>query len=112
VLLTALPYDDVVRFIVRDTGRIPAELQREIFGLSIALASNLQEQAAAWACDQSPAGAGDGQQDRLQLCRSKQFWVELPMASKLAKWLVDRLVRDSNELESEFSIEDRFRTWS
>src|SRR5258705_4228686 len=32
VLLTALPYDDVVRFIVRDTGKgIPAERQREIF---------------------------------------------------------------------------------
>jgi len=32
VLLTAIPYDDVVRFVVRDTGKgIPAERQNEIF---------------------------------------------------------------------------------
>jgi two-component system sensor histidine kinase/response regulator len=89
VLLTAVPYDNVVRFIVRDTGKgIPAERHREIFEPFNRLGIELTKEE----------GAGIG----LTICRrlvlamdgkigfesvagqGSKFWVELPIAEESA----------------------------
>ena len=89
VLLTAVPYDDVVRFIVRDTGKgIPAERHPEIFEPFNRLGVELTQEE----------GAGIG----LTICRrlvqamdgnigfestvgyGSKFWVDLPVANETA----------------------------
>ena len=89
VLLTALPYDDVVRFIVRDTGKgIPAERQREIFepfnrlgveltqekgsGIGLTISRRLMEAMEGNIGFESSIGQGS------------KFWVELPVANETA----------------------------
>ena len=89
VLLTALPYDDVVRFIVRDTGKgIPAERQGEIFepfnrlgleltqeegtGIGLTISRRLVQAMDGKIGFESFVGQGS------------KFWVELPMANETA----------------------------
>ena len=89
VLLTALPYDDVVRFIVRDTGKgIAAERQREIFepfnrlgveltqekgsGIGLTISRRLMEAMEGNIGFESSIGQGS------------KFWVELPVANETA----------------------------
>ena len=89
VLLTALPYDDVVRFIVRDTGKgIPAERHREIFepfnrlgveltqekgsGIGLTISRRLMEAMEGNIGFESSIGQGS------------KFWVELPVANETA----------------------------
>ena len=89
VLLTALPYDNVVRFIVRDTGKgIPAEWHHEIFEPFNRLGIELTQEEGA--------GIGLTISRRLVLAmggrigfesdigQGSKFWVELPIAEESA----------------------------
>jgi signal transduction histidine kinase len=89
VLLTALPYDNVVRFIVRDTGKgIPAERHHEIFEPFNRLGIELTQEEGA--------GIGLTISRRLVLAmggrigfesdigQGSKFWVELPIAEESA----------------------------
>ena len=89
VLLTAVPYDDVVRFVVRDTGRgIPAERHREIFEPFNRLGKELTQEEGT--------GIGLTISRRLVLAmdgrigfestvgQGSKFWVELPVAAEAA----------------------------
>jgi signal transduction histidine kinase/CheY-like chemotaxis protein len=93
VLLTAIPYDDVVRFIVRDTGKgIPAERHHEIFepfnrlgveltqeggaGIGLAISRRLVQAMDGRIGFESSAGHGS------------KFWVELPAANETAVRIV------------------------
>jgi signal transduction histidine kinase len=89
VLLTALPYDNVVRFIVRDTGKgIPAERHHEIFEPFNRLGIELTQEDGA--------GIGLTISRRLVLAmggrigfesdigQGSKFWVELPIAEESA----------------------------
>jgi two-component system, sensor histidine kinase and response regulator len=89
VLLTAIPYNDVVRFVVRDTGRgISAERHGEIFepfnrlgvelsqeegtGLGLTISRRLMQAMDGKIGFESSVGEGS------------KFWVELPVASETA----------------------------
>jgi signal transduction histidine kinase/ActR/RegA family two-component response regulator len=89
VLLTAVPYDDVVRFIVRDTGNgIPAERHPEIFEPFNRLGVELTQEE----------GAGIGLTISRRLVQAmdgnigfestvgygSKFWVDLPVANETA----------------------------
>jgi two-component system sensor histidine kinase/response regulator len=87
VLLTALPYDNVVRFIVRGTGKgIPAERHHEIFEPFNRLGIELTQEEGA--------GIGLTISRRLVLAmggrigfesdigQGSKFWVELPIAEE------------------------------
>ena len=89
VLLTALPYDNVVRFIVRDTGKgIAAERHHEIFEPFNRLGVELTKEEGA--------GIGLTISRRLVLAmdgkigfesvagQGSKFWVELPIAEESA----------------------------
>ncbi len=89
VLLTALPYDNVVRFIVRDTGKgIAAERHHEIFEPFNRLGVELTKEEGA--------GIGLTISRRLVLAmdgkigfesvagQGSKFWVELPVAEESA----------------------------
>jgi signal transduction histidine kinase/ActR/RegA family two-component response regulator len=93
VLLTALPYDNVVRFIVRDTGKgIPAERHHEIFEPFNRLGIELTQEEGA--------GIGLTISRRLVLAmngrigfesdagQGSKFWVELPIAEESAAKIV------------------------
>lgn len=89
VLLTALPYDDVVRFIVRDTGKgIPAERQREIFEPFNRLGVELTQQEGSGiglTISRRLAQAMDGRIGFESFVgQGSKFWVELPMANETA----------------------------
>jgi signal transduction histidine kinase/ActR/RegA family two-component response regulator len=88
-LLTAVPYDDVVRFIVRDTGKgIPAERHHEIFepfnrlgveltqeegtGIGLTISRRLVQAMDGKIGFESTVGQGS------------KFWVELPVANEAA----------------------------
>jgi CheY-like chemotaxis protein len=88
-LLTAVPYDGVVRFVVRDTGKgIPAERHHEIFepfnrlgveltqeegtGIGLTISRRLVEAMDGKIGFESTAGQGS------------KFWVELPVANESA----------------------------
>jgi CheY-like chemotaxis protein len=88
-LLTAVPFEDVVRFIVRDTGRgIPAERHSEIFepfnrlgveltqeegtGIGLTISRRLVQAMNGTIGFESSAGQGS------------KFWVELPVATEAA----------------------------
>jgi two-component system sensor histidine kinase/response regulator len=95
VLLTALPYDDVVRFIVRDTGKgIPAERQREIFEPFNRLGVELsQEQGSGIGLTISRrlVQAMDGKIGFESFVgQGSKFWVELPMANEIAAKMARR----------------------
>lgn len=87
VLLAAYPKDDMVRFVVRDTGRgIPAERQAEIFepfnrlgaelgseegmGIGLALSRKLMHAMQGKIGFESVAGAGS------------KFWIDVPVAGE------------------------------
>jgi two-component system, sensor histidine kinase and response regulator len=89
VLLTALPYDDVVRFIVRDTGKgIPAERQREIFEPFNRLGVELTQQEGrgiGLTISRRLVQAMDGKIGFESFVgQGSKFWVELPMANETA----------------------------
>ena len=95
VLLTALPYDDVVRFIVRDTGKgIPVERQREIFEPFNRLGVELsQEQGSGIGLTISRrlVQAMDGKIGFESFVgQGSKFWVELPMANEIAAKMARR----------------------
>jgi CheY-like chemotaxis protein len=89
VLLTAIPQDGTVRFVIRDTGKgIAAERQREIFqpfkrlgaepgdeegtGVGLTISRRLMQAMNGTIGFESTLGEGS------------KFWVELPVASELA----------------------------
>jgi signal transduction histidine kinase/ActR/RegA family two-component response regulator len=89
VLLTALPYDDVVRFIVRDTGKgIPAERQREIFEPFNRLGVELTQEEGSGiglTISRRLVQAMDGKIGFESFVgQGSKFWVELPMANETA----------------------------
>ena len=89
VLLTALPYDGVVRFIVRDTGKgIPAGRQREIFEpfnrLGVELASE-EGAGIGLTISRRLVQAMDGRIEfESTVGQGSKFWVELPVADETA----------------------------
>jgi CheY-like chemotaxis protein len=89
VLLTAIPQDGTVRFVIRDTGKgIAAERQREIFqpfkrpgagpgdeegtGVGLTISRRLMQAMDGKIGFESTLGEGS------------KFWIELPVASELA----------------------------
>jgi hypothetical protein len=89
VLLTALPYDDVVRFIVRDSGKgIPAERQREIFEPFNRLGVELTQEEGSGiglTISRRLVQAMDGKIGFESFVgQGSKFWVELPMANETA----------------------------
>jgi signal transduction histidine kinase/CheY-like chemotaxis protein len=89
VLLTALPYDDVVRFIVRDTGKgIPAERQREIFEPFNRLGVELTQEEGSGiglTISRRLVQAMDGKIGFESFVgQGSKFWVELPVANETA----------------------------
>jgi two-component system sensor histidine kinase/response regulator len=95
VLLTALPYDDVVRFIVRDTGKgIPVERQREIFEPFNRLGVELTQEEGSGiglTISRRLVQAMDGKIGFESLVgQGSKFWVELPMANEIAAKMARR----------------------
>jgi signal transduction histidine kinase/CheY-like chemotaxis protein len=95
VLLTALPYDDVVRFIVRDTGKgIPAERQREIFEPFNRLGVELTQEEGSGiglTISRRLVQAMDGKIGFESFVgQGSKFWVELPMANEIAAKMARR----------------------
>jgi two-component system sensor histidine kinase/response regulator len=92
VLLTALPYDDVVRFIVRDTGKgIPAERHHEIFEPHNGLGSEptADEAPGELAISRRLVQAMDGVIGfESSVGQGSKFWVELPVANATAAKMV------------------------
>jgi signal transduction histidine kinase/ActR/RegA family two-component response regulator len=89
VLLTALAYDDVVRFIVRDTGKgIPAERQREIFEPFNHLGAQLTQEKGAGiglTISHRLVQAMDGKIGfESSVGQGSKFWIELPVANEIA----------------------------
>ena len=89
VLLTAVPYDNVVRFIVRDTGKgIPAERQPEIFEPFNRLGVELTKEEGAGiglTISRRLVQAMDGRIGfESAVGRGSKFWVELPIAEESA----------------------------
>jgi two-component system sensor histidine kinase/response regulator len=89
VLLTALPYDDVVRFIVRDTGKgIPVERQREIFEPFNRLGVELTQEEGSGiglTISRRLVQAMDGKIGFESFVgQGSKFWVELPVANETA----------------------------
>jgi signal transduction histidine kinase/ActR/RegA family two-component response regulator len=95
VLLTALPYDDVVRFIVRDTGKgIPVERQREIFEPFNRLGVELTQEEGSGiglTISRRLVQAMDGKIGFESFVgQGSKFWVELPMANEIAAKMARR----------------------
>jgi CheY-like chemotaxis protein len=95
VLLTALPYDDVVRFIVRDTGKgIPAERQREIFEPFNRLGVELTQEEGSGiglTISRRLVQAMDGKIGFESFVgQGSKFWVELPIANETAAKMARR----------------------
>jgi nitrogen-specific signal transduction histidine kinase/CheY-like chemotaxis protein len=88
-LLTAVPYDDVVRFVVRDTGKgIPAERHHEIFEPFNRLGVELTQEEGTGiglTISRRLIEAMDGQIGfESTVGQRSKFWVELPVADEVA----------------------------
>jgi signal transduction histidine kinase/CheY-like chemotaxis protein len=95
VLLTAVPRDGMVRFIVRDTGKgIPAERQSELFEPFNRLGNELTEEdgtGIGLTISRRLAEAMDGQIGfESTVGKGSEFWVELPVAAEAARTAVSR----------------------
>jgi two-component system, sensor histidine kinase and response regulator len=88
-LLTAIHYDDVVRFVVRDTGKgIPAEHHREIFEPFNRLGKEFTQEEGTGiglTISRRLVQAMDGRIGfESEIGQGSKFWVELPVATETA----------------------------